>query len=139
MYNLDRFLKAHEECYEQALKEIKNGYKRTHWMWFIFPQIKGLGMSETAKYYEIKDINEAEEYFKNDILKSHLLEISNELLKLNETNILKIFTYPDNLKLQSSMTLFNYIYPNKVFKQVLNKFYNGILDDKTMEIIKNME
>ena len=120
--NLDRFIKAHEEDYELALKEIKNGRKLTHWMWYIFPQIKSLGMSETAQYYEIKSLEEAHAYLGNELLKSHLIEISNELLNLNTNDPVEVFGDVDSLKLKSSMTLFAYISDKEIFNKVIDKY-----------------
>ncbi len=136
--NLDRFIEAHEEDYERALKEIKNGRKLTHWMWYIFPQIKGLGMSETAQYYEIKSLEEAHAYLDNELLKSHLIEISNELLKLNTNDPEKVFGDIDSLKLKSSMTLFSYISDNEIFNKVIDKYFNGDKDLNTIRICEDM-
>lgn len=135
--NLDRFIKAHKEDYEQALKEIKNGRKLTHWMWYIFPQITGLGMSETAKYYEIKSLEEAKAYLNNELLKSHLIEISNALLELYTNNPIEVFGDVDSLKLKSSMTLFSYVSDNEIFNKVIDKYFNGNKDLKTIEICTN--
>ena len=136
--NLDRFIEAHEEDYERALKEIKNGRKLTHWMWYIFPQIKGLGMSETAQYYEIKNLEEAHAYLDNELLKSHLIEISNELLKLNTNDPEEVFGDIDSLKLKSSMTLFSYISDNEIFNKVIDKYFNGSKDLTTIRICVDM-
>ena len=137
MQNLDRFIKAQEQDYPVALQEIKSGHKRSHWIWYIFPQIKGLGYSETAQYYSIEDIEEAKAYLNNEYLHNNLVEICQELLKLKSNDIVDIMGYPDNLKLCSSMTLFNFIAPDeKIFKQVLDKYYNEKLDTKTLEILK---
>ncbi len=136
--NLDRFIEAHEEDYERALKEIKNGRKLTHWMWYIFPQIKGLGMSETAQYYEIKSLEEAHAYLDNELLKSHLIEISNELLKLNTNDPEEVFGDIDSLKLKSSMTLFSYISDNEIFNKVIDKYFNGDKDLNTIRICEDM-
>lgn len=133
---MKKFLDAQEDDYEIALNEIKNGYKRSHWIWYIFPQIDGLGHSSTAKYYSIKDLEEAKEYLNNEILRSRLIEISNELLKLNDS-IDNIMGYPDNLKLCSCMTLFYEADPSiDVFKKVIDKFYNGKFDENTIRILK---
>lgn len=136
MNNLQRFINAHNANYEIALKEIKNGYKKTHWMWYIFPQIKGLGSSPVSNFYAIKTIEEAKAYLNNDILRQHLIEISENLLELNY-NIEDILDYPDNMKLKSSMTLFNYIEPKiDTFKKVLDKFYDGKQDEKILNILQ---
>jgi uncharacterized protein (DUF1810 family) len=104
---LNRFLKAQENSYDQALNEIKAGRKRSHWMWYIFPQYKGLGFSDTSKYYSIQDLNEARNFLEHPILGARLKEISNELLLLNESTANRVFGSPDDLKLKSSMTLFS--------------------------------
>ena len=132
MEQLDRFIKAQENTYLVALKEIKNGRKQSHWMWYIFPQIKGLGMSETSKYYGIDGEEEAKAYLDNEILGSRLREITSELLKLNIDNPVDIFGTIDAMKLKSSMTLFDYVSDDKIFSQVLNKYYNGEIDEKTI-------
>ncbi len=133
---MKKFLDAQEDDYEIALNEIKNGHKRSHWIWYIFPQIDGLGHSSIAKYYSIKDLEEAKEYLNNEILRSRLIEISNELLKLNDS-IDNIMGYPDNLKLCSCMTLFYEADPSiDVFKKVIDKFYNGKFDENTIRILK---
>ena len=106
MSEIARFLEAQEKDYDLALKEIKNGKKESCWIWYIFPQVKGLGSSMTSEEYGIKDIEEAKEYLENETLKSHLIEITQALLDLEEDNIDNIMHYPDNLKLKSSMTLF---------------------------------
>lgn len=135
-YNLKRFIEAQELDYEIALLEIKNGRKRSHWMWYIFPQLADLGYSSTAKYYGIRNISEAIEYLNNPILKSHLLEISEELYKLND-NISDILGYPDDLKLKSSMTLFNNADPKiEIFRKIIEKFYNGEWDQSTLDLLK---
>lgn len=136
--NLNRFLEAQEEDYELALSEIKSGRKINHWMWYIFPQFKGLGFSQTSKFYEIIDLNEAKEFLNHPILGSRLREISTALLQLKGHDANKIFGSPDDLKLKSCMTLFNFIdeKENRVFKKVLDKFFNGQLDNKTINLIK---
>lgn len=138
MYELDRFIKMQELNYNIALKEIKNGYKMSHWMWYIFPQIRGLGMSEDAFYYGIEGKAEAKKYLENDYLRSHLIEINEALLALKNNDASEILAYPDDLKLKSSMTLFYMTDPSiEVFKKVLDKFYNGALDERTLEILDN--
>lgn len=134
--SLKRFLDAQEADYQIALSEVKNGRKRSHWMWYIFPQIQGLGFSETSKLYAIKDIREAEEYLKHPVLGSRLVLICNELLGLESNDANKIFGSPDDLKLKSSMTLFSSLHnTNPVFQLVLEKFFNGTKDNKTLQII----
>ena len=132
---LDRFIKAQERDYNTALEEIKLGHKQSHWMWYIFPQLKGLGYSEMAQYYAIQDIEEAKAYVDNEYLYNNLIEICKELLKLQSDDILDILGYPDNLKLCSSMTLFHLVKPDEdVFKQILEKYYDGKQDSKTINL-----
>ena len=134
--NLNRFLDAQQTDYQTALSEIKNGKKRSHWMWYIFPQIQGLGFSETSKYYAIKDAAEAEEFLNNPVLGSRLIEICSELLKLKSNDAYSVFGSPDDMKLKSCMTLFAALRPaNLVFQQVLDKFFNGAKDDKTLGLL----
>ena len=104
--SLQRFLDAQKESYDQALGEIRNGKKRTHWIWYIFPQIQGLGFSETSKYYAIKDVQEAGDFKRDPVLGSRLVRICRTLLALPDKNAHEIFGSPDDLKLKSSMTLF---------------------------------
>lgn len=138
-FNLDRFIKAQERDYHTALLEIKAGKKQTHWIWYIFPKIKGLGHSETSQYYSIQNINEAKAYLDNKYLYNNLIEICNELLKLKTNNAMEVMGFPDNLKLFSSMTLFHLVSPKElVFEQVLNKHYKGKLDNNTIRLC-NME
>ena len=128
---LERFRSAHVQSYETALQEIRSGMKQSHWMWYIFPQIQGLGHSEKARYYAIRDREEAVAYWKDPVLSAHLLEISRELLKQNSP-IDWIMGYPDDLKLQSCMTLFWLVTGECTFKEVLNKFYAGKMDEYTI-------
>jgi uncharacterized protein (DUF1810 family) len=133
---LKRFIDAQEGRYATALSEIKSGRKRSHWMWYVFPQIKGLGFSETSMFYGIKDIEEAEEFLRHPILGSRLIEISKELLKLESNNAHQILGSPDDIKLHSSMTLFSSVPgASPVFEQVLRKFFNGEKDNKTLQIL----
>lgn len=134
MKNLERFIKAQERDYDIALKEIINGKKETHWMWYIFPQIIGLGNSAMSEFYAIKDLEEAREYLNDDILGKRLVEISTELLKLDTNNPVEIFGYIDSLKLNSCMTLFDYISDNEIFSKVINKYFNGDKDLSTIDI-----
>ena len=133
--DLERFLKAQDKDYEQALKEIKKGRKTSHWTWYIFPQIAGLGFSSTSKYYSIKDKNEAIEYLKNNTLKHRLIEICEALLSLESDDATYVMGYPDDLKLKSSMTLFSEVSDIDVFKKVLDKFYNGEKDEMTISLL----
>ena len=134
-YDLQRFHKAQKFDYPVALGEIKNGRKESHWMWYIFPQLKELGYSSTAKYYGLTK-DEAKAYINDEILKSRLIEISQALLELTSNNATEILGYPDDLKLKSCMTLFSEITPElEVFDQVLQKFFSGKKDDKTLKLL----
>ena len=138
MSELDRFIRAQEYNYSDALKEIKNGQKISHWIWYVFPQIKGLGKSDTAKWYAIKDLQEAKDYLNNEILSNRLEQICKALLDLDCNDAYKIFGSPDDMKLKSSMTLFEIAAPeNKIFKRVLDKYFNGERIQKTIEIISS--
>jgi uncharacterized protein (DUF1810 family) len=133
---LIRFLEAQNQVYLKALSEIKEGKKNSHWMWYIFPQIKGLGSSETAKQYAIKDLNEATVYLKHPILGKHLIEISEEVFNLNGKTATQIFGTPDDMKLRSCMTLFaNVKNSNPIFQKIIVKYFNGIPDDLTLQIV----
>jgi len=133
---INRFIKAQESSYQTALSEIKRGRKTSHWMWYIFPQIVGLGKSGTAVYYGIRDLNEAEEYLQNPILGERLIEISEVLLTLQETNATAIFGSTDNKKLKSCMTLFSKVdgAPD-IFSKILDKYFNGQPDNRTLYIL----
>ena len=137
--SINRFLKAQNNDYETAYEEIKNGKKESHWIWYIFPQIKGLGMSYMDKEYSIKSIQETLEYINNKTLWKRLVEITKLLLKIPHNDIREVMWYPDDLKLRSCMTLFAIISDNNtVFNKVIDKFYNGEKDLKTLHILKQM-
>lgn len=136
IYNLNRFIKAQKYSYEAALSEIKNGVKRTHWMWYIFPQLKELGKSEIAKHYGIEDFEEAKMFLEHPLLGARLREISNALINLSTNNPYSVMGDIDGLKLQSSMTLFAEIEAcDSVFTKVLDKYYNGNKDPKTIKLL----
>ncbi len=134
--HLDRFVKAQQEIYPTALAEIKSGKKRSHWMWYIFPQLKGLGHSSTSKFYGINDIFEAKAFLAHPILGPRLKEISRALLVQDTNDAIEIMGHPDNLKLMSSMTLFAEISdPDPVFERVLEKFFDGKKDQNTLHLL----
>ena len=140
MHDLERFYKAQEYDYETALSEIRNGRKESHWMWYIFPQITGLGRSTTAEYYAIKSKEEAEGYIEDPVLGKRLIEISQALFQIESDDAEMVMGWPDNLKLRSCMTLFAEVAPEQpVFRNVLEKFYDGEMDGKTLDILKKME
>lgn len=133
---LKRFLDAQNQVYLRALNEITNGQKMTHWMWYVFPQLRGLGSSETSNAYGIADIEEACLYMQHPILGTHLIAISNALMAINGKTAEEIFGHIDALKLRSCMTLFaNVQMANPIFEKVLDKFFGGIPDKRTLEMI----
>ncbi len=135
-YDLKRFKEAQADDYEQALKEIKQGRKTSHWMWYIFPQLKELGRSATAKYYGIDGLGEAKAYMADPELRRNLLEISNALLHQPEEDIQRVMGYPDDLKLCSCMTLFEAAAPEyTVFREVQVKFFDGKRDSVTLKLL----
>jgi uncharacterized protein (DUF1810 family) len=135
--DLQRFVGAQQRDYDIALAEIKQGKKRSHWMWYIFPQIQGLGFSETSRYYAIKNKEEAIAYLKHPVLSTRLIQICHALLQIPEKNASSIFSYPDDIKLKSSMTLFASLPDaDPVFQAVLNKFFNGTKDETTLRILQ---
>lgn len=134
--DISRFYNAHAQSYDTALAEVKAGRKLSHWMWYIFPQIAGLGYSSMAKYYAIQDIAEAKAFLGDRILGAHLTEISTALLHLDQNDPVRIFGAIDAKKLRSSMTLFAYISDkDSVFHKVLDKYYQGKPDGKTLSLI----
>lgn len=136
MDSLDRFLTAQKRSYDCALAEIRDGCKRSHWMWYIFPQVAGLGMSSTSQYYAIRDLEEAKAYLRHPVLGARLREICAALLALDTCDPGAVFGWPDDMKLRSSMTLFAFADPEEpVFRQVLDKFFAGREDRRTLELL----
>ena len=134
--SLQRFLDAQRADYATALAEITAGRKRSHWMWYIFPQMRGLGFSETARYYGIRDAAEAAAYLAHPVLGERLREIARALLALPGSDANRIFGSPDDLKLRSSMTLFGAVPgADGVFQAVLDKFFSGAKDVKTVQLL----
>ncbi len=135
--SLQRFVDAQASDYQTALAEIKAGRKRSHWMWYIFPQLRGLGFSEMARYYGITGAAEAEAYLKHPVLGTRLVEVSQALLTLPGSNATSIMGSPDDLKLRSSMTLFAQVPgADAAFRAVLAKFFGGVSDTKTLELLR---
>ena len=133
---LDRFLDAQRGDYAAALAEVRRGRKTSHWMWYIFPQIAGLGQSSTARYYSIRDLEEAREYYAHPVLGQRLREISGALLELRGSDPVAVFGGIDSMKLKSSMTLFALAAPDDpLFRQVLDKYYGGEQDVLTLRIL----
>ncbi len=137
--SIQRFIDSQETHYSIALKEIRNGRKTSHWIWYVFPQLKGLGRSQTSEYYGIQNLDEAREYLNNELLRSRLIEISQALLAC-DGDIQLILGIPDNLKVRSCMTLFRAVDPSiTVFQEVLDKFYQGKPDYRTLSIIASQQ
>lgn len=135
--DLSRFISAHERDFERALLEIKMGRKQSHWMWYIFPQLKGLGKSTTSDFYGISNVDEARAFYEHPVLGRNLIEITTALLRLDNNDIVAILGRPDNLKLKSSMTLFEAsVKDNVIFVNVLIKFFDGKRDQHTLKMIK---
>ena len=135
-YNLERFLKAQDSVwgsYSDALKEIKDGRKRSHWIWYIFPQIKGLGHSSNSEFYGISNKDEAKEYLEHPVLGLRLRDITKALLDCNNQSASSILGFPDVLKVQSCMTLFDLVLPNDIFDEVLDKYYEGKRCERTIK------
>ena len=135
--DLSRFTIAHQNDFETALREIKSGKKRSHWMWYIFPQIYGLGYSYTSQYYAIQSLEEAKAFLADPYLGSNLISICEVLIKLESNDATEVFGSPDNMKLQSCMTLFSLAdNGNSVFDKVLEKYFDGQPDHKTLSILE---
>lgn len=133
---LKRFLDAQSGDYDRALGEIKNGKKQSHWMWYIFPQLAGLGVSETAKFYALHNLDEARAYLAHPILGSKLIEISQAILTIQGKTANQILGSPDDLKLHSCMTLFSRVEPaNPVFDVVLDRYFSGVPDPRTLALL----
>ena len=137
-HGLNRFLEAQKREYETAYQEISEGKKRSHWIWYIYPQIKGLGMSYMDSEYSIKSIQETIEYINNKVLFERLKEMTNLLIKIPHNDIKEVMWYPDDLKLRSCMTLFYVCTGKHIFQNVIDKFYQGERDLKTILILKGM-
>ena len=140
--SIERFLDAQNATYagyEQALEEVRNGCKVWHWIWYVFPQMRGLGHSERANYYGIADRGEAEEYLLNFTLNDRIHEVSEALLQHQNKSAVSIFGALDAMKVQSSMTLFDAISPDDVFSKVLDQFYGGVRDKRTLELLGEYE
>lgn len=135
-YNLARFLKAQGPVYEQALAEIRAGRKRSHWMWYVFPQFAGLGHSPTSVHYAISSLSEAEAYLAHPILGPRLIECSEAVLRIDGRSALEIFGSPDDMKLRSSATLFAAgSSEGSPFHRIIDKYFAGDRDMRTIELI----
>ncbi|MBJ48605.1 MAG: calpastatin [Candidatus Marinimicrobia bacterium] len=138
--DLNKYLVAQSNFYETAIQEIKNSKKISHWMWYIFPQIQGLGNSEVSKKYSIKSIKQGRDYLEHKILYPRLIKATTYVYQIEDRTALEIFGHTDNLKFKSSMSLFSILSTNDtLFEKVLNKYYNGVLCKKTQLWFKNQK
>lgn len=137
MSDLARFREGHKKDYETALREVKSGRKRSHWMWYIFPQIHGLGFSGTSQYYAIRSLQEAGDFLADPVLGAHTRTLCEALLSLDTNDPWQVFGSPDDKKLSSSMTLFALADPkDPLFQKVLDKYYGGERDERTIRILR---
>ena len=134
-HSLERFVEAQELMYPMAFDEVRNGRKRGHWIWYIFPQLKGLGMSENSQYSGIDGIKEARAYLQHPVLGARLREITTAFLELVGKNAQEVFGHLDAMKVCSCMTLFNEVSDDDLFQKVLDRYYNGVADDRTLEML----
>jgi uncharacterized protein (DUF1810 family) len=135
-YDLARFVRAQEDDFARALAEIRAGEKRSHWMWYIFPQLDGLGFSPTAKYYAIKSVQEARAYLEHPVLGPRLLGCAEAAVRVEGRSATAVFGSPDDLKLRSCATLFACVSPpGSVFDRLLDKYYGGKRDGKTLRLL----
>lgn len=135
-YNLNRFVQAQKADYDRALAEVKSGEKRSHWMWYIFPQLEGLGSSATAHHYAIKSLEEAQAYLAHPVLGPRLVACAEAALSVKGRSAHEIFGSPDDLKLKSCATLFALVSPEgSVFDRLLDQFFAGDRDAKTLQLL----
>jgi uncharacterized protein (DUF1810 family) len=135
-FDLDRFVEAQAFVYDSALSEIERGRKRTHWMWYIFPQLEGLGSSATSRHYSIKSLEEARAYLQHPVLGARLLACANAVVELEGRSMSDVFGTPDDLKLRSCATLFAFVSPpGSVFERILDKHYRSRRDERTLELL----
>lgn len=139
-FDLNRFLEAQEEGYAQVVSELENGRKRTHWMWYIFPQIDGLAFSPMSKRYSIKSREEAQAYLRHPVLGSRLQECAEAVVHVEGRSIEEILGSPDDMKLKSCATLFAFVSSsNSVFERIIEKYYHGEQDDRTLRLLADLK
>jgi len=137
-YNLGRFVDAQSEDYERAFSEIQSGRKRSHWMWYIFPQFDGLGLSAMSKHYAVKSVAEAEAFLAHPVLGPRLVECAEAALRVDRLSALEMFGSPDDMKLRSCATLFAYVSSeDSVFHRIIDKYFHGQPDDRTLSLIES--
>ena len=136
-YNLSRFIEAQETTYEVAMLELARGRKDSHWIWYVFPQIEGLGKSDTAKLYSIKSLEEGRVYLEHPVLGPRLVEACEILLSLKDASMNKVMGFPDDLKLLSSMTLFEAVSEtNSIFTKIIEIYFDDERDENSIKLIK---
>jgi uncharacterized protein (DUF1810 family) len=139
-FNLQRFLQAQDPVFDRVQDELSNGHKRSHWMWFIFPQFAGLGGSEMSRRFAIRSREEALAYLEHPLLGPRLRTCTQEVLNIRERSVAGIFGHPDDLKFHSSMTLFAQVdAADSLFQQALNQYFHGILDDWTLSLMDSKQ
>lgn len=138
-HSLERFVDAQERVYETALSEVKNGKKISQWIWYIFPQLKGLGESENSQYYRIDGVDEAKAYLNHPVLGTRLREITTAFLDLKGVEVQEIFGCLDAMKIRSCMTLFNEVAEDGLFRKVIDRHYSGLADEKTLAILDKLD
>ncbi|MBV7554562.1 DUF1810 domain-containing protein [Pseudomonas sp. PDM28] len=139
-FNLQRFLQAQDPVFDRVQDELNNGHKRSHWMWFIFPQFAGLGGSEMSRRFAIRSREEALAYLEHPLLGARLRTCTQEVLNIRERSVAVIFGHPDDLKFHSSMTLFAQVdAADSLFQQALNQYFHGILDDWTLSLMDSKQ
>ncbi len=139
-FDLRRFIKAQQTTYDYVISELRNGRKRSHWMWFIFPQIDGLAHSSTSKFYAVKSCEEALAYLNHPVLGKRLKECAETVLAVENRSASEIFGYPDDLKLKSSLTLFASVSDaQSVFALLLDKYFDGERNLRTLKILESLE
>jgi uncharacterized protein (DUF1810 family) len=139
-FNLQRFLQAQDPVFDRVQDELNNGHKRSHWMWFIFPQFAGLGGSEMSRRFAIRSREEALAYLEHPLLGARLRACTQEVLNIRERSVAGIFGHPDDLKFHSSMTLFAQVdAADSLFQQALNQYFHGILDDWTLSLMDSKQ
>ena len=138
-FDLHRFISEQDKVYDRVLEELRNGRKRSHWMWYIFPQLDGLAQSTTSKYYAIKSREEAIAYLNHPVLGARLIECADTILAIEEKTVSEIFGYPDDRKLKSSMTLFSDVATDSLFIRVLDKYFQGERDDRTLQLLQKLK
>ncbi len=134
-FNLQRFVTAQAPLYATALRELHDGNKRSHWMWFIFPQLRGLGFSSTAQFYGLTSLDEARAYLDHPILGPRLIEATQAAVQAEAPSVRALFGAPDDVKFCSSMTLFDIASPNGVFREALNRWFGGKTDERTLHLL----